>query len=88
MKVKSYWVLSLFIAAALTFAGCGDTATDGGGDTGTTTTETAGDDGGDSAEEGGEEKGGSDAKEGSDSASTEASNSNFQMVSLNVPNMT
>lgn len=82
MKVQGYWVLSLFIVAALTFAGCGDTATEGGG--GTTTTESSDDSGSDAAES---EDGGSDAKEGSDNASTETS-SNFQNVSLSVPNMT
>ena len=83
MKVQGYWVLSLFIAAALTFAGCGDTASDSGNGG---TTPAAASDGGDDA--GGDTEEGSDAKEGSDNASTEAPSGEFQMVSLNVPNMT
>lgn len=75
--VQKYWVLSLFMMAGLIFAGCGDTATDGGGSTDTTeTSEGSGD-----AKE--------DANEGSaENASTETGNSDFQLVSLNVPHMT
>ena len=80
-------MFGLFATAGLIFAGCGDTGTtdDGGGSAATTEASNS------------EAAGGSDAKEeaateGSaektDGASADAPSSEFQLVSLNVPNMT
>ncbi|MEM9409739.1 MAG: hypothetical protein AAGA30_01415 [Planctomycetota bacterium] len=76
MKVLNYSVLSLLLALGLMFVGCGETAsTDGGG----TDTEETSSEGSGSTEE---------AAEGSDTSSANGISEEFQMVSLNVPNMT
>ena len=87
--VQKFFVFGLFATAGLIFAGCGETdSTSGGGDGGSATA---------TEETSNEGSGGSDAKEeaateGSaektDGASTAAPSGEFQLVSLNVPNMT
>ena len=71
-SIQKYFVFGLFMTAGLIFAGCGETASD----SGTSTTESVTPD----------DSGDSESTDEPDNAST--TTGDFQLVSLNVPNMT
>ena len=74
-KLQNLFAFGALCAAAILFAGCGTAETGGGGSTG-------GDSGGSTETEG------SDSAGGSDTSSTTVTTGDYQLVSLNVPNMT
>jgi hypothetical protein len=72
-SIQKYFVFGLFMTAGLIFAGCGDTASD----SGTSTTESA-------APAGDSDEGATETPDNASATET----GDFQLVSLNVPNMT
>ena len=76
--VQKFFVCGL-LTAGLIFVGCGDSGTATGGDSGGDATPAAESAGSDSS---------SESAGGSDTSSTATGDGEFQMVSLDVPNMT